>query len=121
MRQIKLSLKRPLTKHCLINSLIILIFNRDPILHYEIKLNSIPTSVIASKFDVLNTFEKRLKLFMNHPLQNPMTDVYVSESFHQKTGKDIGDTINIVGDKGAASVVINIFFIVMEPIEGLFK
>ena len=39
-----------------------------------------------------------------------MTDVYVSESFHQKTGKDIGDTINIVGDKGSASVVINDIF-----------
>ena len=83
----------------------------DPISHYEIILNAIPASVIASKVSVLNEFEKRLKLFENHPINDPFSEVYVSESFYQKTEKGIGDTITIQGDKKQQTVTINdIFF-----------
>ena len=83
----------------------------DPISHYEITLNTVPTSVIASKIDVLNAFEKRLKLFNNIQIEDPFKEVYVSESFYQKNKKGVGDSITIYGDLKTVNVVIkDIFF-----------
>ncbi|MGA0241803.1 MAG: FtsX-like permease family protein [Candidatus Marinamargulisbacteria bacterium] len=83
----------------------------DPISHYKIMVDGHPTSVLASKASVLNTYKRRLKLKDNIPMKDPMAEVYVSESFYQKTGRGVGDSLIVNGDHGPQRVrIVDIFY-----------
>ena len=82
----------------------------DFLTHYEIIYQALPTSVIASHFNILEKYPKRLKLQHNIPLNNPSKEVYISESFKQKFNVDMGDIIHITGELGSKDVIIKDIF-----------